>query len=1007
MMPIYLEMKAFGPYRETQKIQFTRLREAGLFLICGVTGAGKTAILDGITYALYGTSSGGQRGDLSKMRCQFAQREEDTLLRFIMEHKGRRYGFQRRLKAKKRANGFQEEILCGEMKGDDIEPFSANIGARSGEKYAESLLGLTADQFRQVIILPQGKFEKLLTAGTKEKEEILSTLFGTEIWNKTAELVKAQANEQNGKLKTQEEWLDMALKKRGAESFPALLDGRDNLRKRIGDLALEAERAKERLEAARKGEDAGRILEDAFARLDEAQRTLADLEEKRPAMGALSQRLADHQRALAVLPSMRERDKADQEQAQRAAVLDDTAKKLEGEQEAFRQCQANYELIPKAEQEANCLEKKGERLKEDMETMSRLRKIREDAGSISQKLEKLSQENLDGQIAAQEVAIKELAEERERLLKLAAREEAASQQVKNMETAQKIDQRMKEIENEGKEIKRKWTESKAKREAAQQAEEAASAAFDQAYRQNLSDMAEALRQTLREGEPCPVCGSRTHQVPLEQNQQARAGVDLDKLKVQMNQAQQKLSQAERQYTELDGELRNAQEKYKLQRSHLRDLIGEEPFAPVRLDQARRGLRECQEARKGFEGAGRKMEEAEQELGRLTGEKEAAAAQRAELEKGLLKLQEQERQERERLVYGEAKGDIGEDIRKTEAKLQAKRRWIQEVNQAFMERTSSRAAAETAHKQSQQEWEKARENLAQAEKNLKAALEERGFASQAQAKESRMDDAEEKDGKSRIEDFQQSVAVARKNQEQLEAQLAARERPDMAALTGKRADAEERYNQLFSEQKKDEAELRSLEEDCRAIQRVFDQIAKQRPAIERMSAFSALLSGNTKVSLGRYVMGVMLSAVTTEADKLLENVHGGRYQIFRAKEESEKQSSKTGLAICVYDGYSGETRGADSLSGGEKFLVSLALSLGLAAVMQGVSGGIAIDSMFIDEGFGTLDEGSIDDALDMLATVKKSGRMVGIISHVGALRENIGCAVEVQKGAKGSRIEIHQ
>ena len=157
------------------------------------------------------------------------------------------------------------------------------------------------------------------------------------------------------------------------------------------------------------------------------------------------------------------------------------------------------------------------------------------------------------------------------------------------------------------------------------------------------------------------------------------------------------------------------------------------------------------------------------------------------------------------------------------------------------------------------------------------------------------------------------------------------------------------------------------------------------------------------------MGVMLSAVTAEANKLLQNVHGGRYQIFRAKGDREKQSGKTGLAIEVYDGYSGGARGTTSLSGGEKFLVSMALSLGLAAVMQAISGGIAIDSMFIDEGFGTLDEASINDALDMLATVKQSGRMVGIISHVGGLRETISCGLEVKKldGGRGSRVKLHE
>ena len=154
-----------------------------------------------------------------------------------------------------------------------------------------------------------------------------------------------------------------------------------------------------------------------------------------------------------------------------------------------------------------------------------------------------------------------------------------------------------------------------------------------------------------------------------------------------------------------------------------------------------------------------------------------------------------------------------------------------------------------------------------------------------------------------------------------------------------------------------------------------------------------------------MLGVLLSSITAEANRLLKNVHGGRYQLFRTA-EGLGRSRKAGLDLEVFDAHAGGRRGVSSLSGGEKFLVSLALALGLSAVVQAQSGGIRMDAMFIDEGFGSLDPRSIADALDVLASVRGSRRLVGIISHVEALRESIEASVEVVKGRTGSRLKLH-
>ena len=152
------------------------------------------------------------------------------------------------------------------------------------------------------------------------------------------------------------------------------------------------------------------------------------------------------------------------------------------------------------------------------------------------------------------------------------------------------------------------------------------------------------------------------------------------------------------------------------------------------------------------------------------------------------------------------------------------------------------------------------------------------------------------------------------------------------------------------------------------------------------------------------MGILLSAVTKEANILLEGVHGGRYRLLRTR-EAVGQKRKAGLNFEVFDAVSGENRGVQSLSGGEKFLLSLALCLGLSVFLQRQTGKMEIEAMFIDEGFGTLDSASIGEALDMLLAVKSSRRLVGIISHVAALSDTIGCAVQVKKEERGSSLRI--
>ena len=192
----------------------------------------------------------------------------------------------------------------------------------------------------------------------------------------------------------------------------------------------------------------------------------------------------------------------------------------------------------------------------------------------------------------------------------------------------------------------------------------------------------------------------------------------------------------------------------------------------------------------------------------------------------------------------------------------------------------------------------------------------------------------------------------------------------------------------------------MEESRRRLER----LDSGRREAEKLSAFARGLRGSNGISLGRFVLGVMLSSVTAEANRLLEQVHGGRYRLYRTSEGTGR-ARRVGLELEVLDGFSGKRRSVASLSGGEKFLVALTLALGLSAVVQAQSGGVRMETLFIDEGFGSLDPASIQDALGVLAAVAGSRRLVGIISHVEALEESIPASIQVVKGREGSRLRL--
>ena len=249
MRPIKLRLSAFGPYADEQTIDLTQL--SGLFLIHGQTGSGKTVILDALTYALYGESSGGDgRSELSALRCQYAREDAVTSVSLMFSQRGKEYKFERWLRVKKKKNGgteFDEMCSAGEMHDGVMKPFSANMKKQLMKKYACEIIGLTYEQFRQVAILPQGKFERLLVAPSEEKEKILSTLFGADRWKKISEIIVQKANAENNIIESKRKLVEELIRQAGAESSKDMNDKRERMEKQGEEMRAELKKAKAEL----------------------------------------------------------------------------------------------------------------------------------------------------------------------------------------------------------------------------------------------------------------------------------------------------------------------------------------------------------------------------------------------------------------------------------------------------------------------------------------------------------------------------------------------------------------------------------------------------------------------------------------------------------------------------------------------------------------------------------------------------------------------------------------
>ncbi|MEV5505470.1 AAA family ATPase [Streptomyces orinoci] len=999
-----LEITAFGPFGGTQRIDFDQLSAAGLFLLHGPTGAGKTSVLDAVCYALYGDVPGARQGSGLALRSDHAA--PDTRTRIVLELTlaGRRLEITRypeQLRPKRRGGGFTRDRAHSELRERAADGEWRGL-SRSHQEIGEEirqLLGMSREQFCQVVLLPQGDFARFLRAADTVRGELLGKLFGTgrfaAVEARLAELRRTgEARVRTG----DERLLALGHRMRQAAADPALPETgvpdpatADEERQPLapGDPGL-AEAVLEWAALARSGARERRDIAGGAVRAAEqrcaAARRLAE------EAGELARLQHRHQAARRRAQALREQRGEREETArllERARAAGSVAPALELHREADRAQRAAAE----AEQRLRAALPAEHREAGDGQLDSLERALREELGSLSaarraeERVRTLTAElaALDREAEADEDALTEHTEwlrgweeERRTLRRRVERAQEAAT------LAERLAAQAGTAAAQLSAARRRDTlTARADAAAAQalRAREDAAAAREHwldLKDRRLRDIAAELAAGLRPGEPCAVCGGTEHPDPARPHDGRADRAAEEAALAAYERAEELRAAAEARLTPVREELAAATAG-----------AGTAPVAELtalaaELEQSLEGARQ---AAAGLHPAREALDAAEREYERRRQAEQAA------------RLRIAARTSRRENLEGERSALESEVARaRGGAASVADRARLLERQAELLGRAAE--AVRTA--------QAAADRLKTADARLAEAAYRAGFDTPEQAAGALLGDERQRLLRQRLDAWSgEEAAVAAELADP--AVAGAAELPAAEPEAARRAaDAADRALRAAAAREA-EAVNRCAELDRLSAEALADarRLAPLREEHHRVAALAALAAGTSaqnerKMRLESYVLAARLEQVAAAAGARLQRMSSGRYTLVHSDARSGGRG-RSGLGLHVIDAWTGRERDTATLSGGETFFASLALALGLADVVTDEAGGMRLDTLFIDEGFGSLDEETLDEVLDVLDSLRERDRAVGIVSHVADLRRRIPARLQVVKDRSGSAV----
>ncbi|PED07372.1 AAA family ATPase [Bacillus pseudomycoides] len=1020
MRPLQLIMTAFGPYKQREVIDFSDLGDHRIFAISGNTGAGKTTIFDAICYVLYGEASGEERSDTSMLRSQFADDNIYTSVELTFQLKGKQYEIKRQLGHKKQGNktvtGHAVELY--EVIGDEKVPCVDRFHVTDVNKKVEDLIGLSKHQFSQIVMLPQGEFRKLLTSETENKEEILRRIFKTDRYKLMRELLDQKRKQWKDVL--QEKQKERELYFRNVFKLPVRDDSlletlvqQEHVNTHQVVEALEQEKncyeaEVEQLQAQqtlqtqqlKKAEDrfhTAKSVNEKFKDLQQKQEKQAALQANREQIETEEQRFKLAEQAKRLLPFEQWYEEAVQSEQNAEQLLKQISVKKEKTVKAFELVYEKYEELKGKESVREEGKKTVQRLEELQpiiaslaEKKSKLQQAELQSGKLKEGIQKFEKQ-LEGQISQKQQIAGELQQ-----LEVALEQYVAKvEELTNMREDAKVLKQAYDVWQE----KQKYEQEK---EVANQKMEVAVKAYEEMEHRWLNEQAGMLALHLHEGESCPVCGSIDH--PKKATER---GDSIDEK--QLNELREKKTVAEKLHVQVE-------EKWNFYRLQYVQVIDEVVKRGYRSEELVETYRTLVQNGKQLAAEVNTLKESEEKRKQLALSVKGLEEKVEELQKR--KREAEVMQHRTEMECMQLRTSYEHDQQKTHEDLQTLEAWKKQFDQAvstlrFMEEEWKKVQEAYQHWQNeniriQAEYDGALKQVSHAKEKQEETLlrfttelEQGGFIDQQAYKEAKLTDVEMKHLHEQIQEYYSSLEVLAKQIEELVNELSGKEWTDITAL-------EEQMKELgiqldITKEKRQRAQsavayITDLHEN---IRRIDEQIHEEEKAFQELVDLYEVMKGDneSRISFERYILIEYLEQIVQIANERLRKLSNGQFYLKRS-ERVEKRNRQSGLGLDVYDAYTGQTRDVKTLSGGEKFNASLCLALGMADVIQAYEGGISIETMFIDEGFGSLDEESLTKAVDALIDLQKSGRFIGVISHVQELKNAMPAVLEVTKQKNG-------
>lgn len=883
MRPEKLIISGWGPYKTKTEIDFTKFDGRGLFLVTGATGAGKTTIFDAITYALYGSLSGEMR-EKNSVRSDFADADTPTFVELFMCHDGKEYHIVRNPEYTRPKKRVKSGALTKEKENAVLHLPDGRIleGTKEVNAKVQEILVLDYQQFKQITMIAQGEFARLLTAPPKDKTRIFRDIFGTGIYEQFAQALRAKSNELYGKVMEQRHKLE--------EDVRMLLVNRQ-----------EQEMTRKLVELT----ETDNWNYDALQ--EELDAVLKAAEEREQYLQAECDRMQQETSELTGLVTTKKIENEQIERLQQAKIM---LLKLQQQEDSMREKRVVCEQAKLAE---TLLPYKIKMQTDEdalMRAKSSLERLQENEVQASARLEKLSpfidqreiwQKYLD--------ACKAFTENQEK--------EAAVRKSVEKSTAE-------------------WAVAKENYLTAEKHCDKKREAYAEAERAYRHAMVGIVAEMLQENKPCPVCGSLEHPHPATKEPGVLTEAELNALKAEVQKAE-------------------------------KILLGEQEKAAT--------LKVL-------------LTEQEKNLQKLQGEMSVCEKEMAESKEQILRETSFAEDNFWQFNYREKAGYVQEKtelVTKLRATISAAKEHKKETEVEIANRNS-------AHEDSKRVY--------------LASVKEAGFTDVTAAEAALLEKKEIERLSRELEAYTKELTSVKGVAEHLEETLTNKETHNLQPLY----DKAEQLSLNHAEKQKALKQAHAFYEEVKKTTAQFAEklthIAKAREEYGYVKDLDNLASGNNakRLVFEQYVLAGYFEEILRAANLRFRKMTGCRYEMSRVQEAGDGRV-KDSLEIQVMDYYTGKSRSVKTLSGGESFKASLSLALGMSDVIQAMNGGIKVDTLFIDEGFGALDSESLDQACETLMGLVEHNRLIGIISHVPELRERIDCQLVVEKTNSGSSVKI--